>query len=325
MASAAEQLAANINFSAFGKAEELKKRIWFTLGALVIYRLGTYIPLPGIRSRCLRGQFRGPQAGRARALQHVLRRRRATHGDLRAEHHALHLGLDHHPADDLGRALARGPQEGGRGRPQDHQPVHPLPHGRARRLPGLWHLGRPRGAAGRRHRPGLVLPHLDRHHPDGRDHVPDVAGRADHLARHRQRVFADHLRGHCGGLPGRDREHARTRTSGRALGWPHRSRARDGARRHRLHRFHGAGAAPAAHHLPETAGGQPHVRGADFVPAAQAQYLRRHSADLRLLAAAVAHDSGQLHARQRRYRHPRDRSRACWATAGRSTWWPMSG
>ncbi|MGE0230459.1 MAG: preprotein translocase subunit SecY [Flavobacteriaceae bacterium] len=48
MASAAEQLAANINWSAFGKAEELKKRIWFTLGALLVYRLGTYIPLPGI-------------------------------------------------------------------------------------------------------------------------------------------------------------------------------------------------------------------------------------------------------------------------------------
>jgi preprotein translocase subunit SecY len=48
MVSAAEQLAANINFSALAKAEELKKRIWFTLGALLVYRLGTYIPLPGI-------------------------------------------------------------------------------------------------------------------------------------------------------------------------------------------------------------------------------------------------------------------------------------
>lgn len=48
MASAAEQLAANINFAAFSKATELKKRIWFTLGALVIYRLGTYIPMPGV-------------------------------------------------------------------------------------------------------------------------------------------------------------------------------------------------------------------------------------------------------------------------------------
>ena len=48
MVSAAEQLAANLNFSSFAKADELKKRIWFTLGALVVYRLGTYIPLPGI-------------------------------------------------------------------------------------------------------------------------------------------------------------------------------------------------------------------------------------------------------------------------------------
>jgi preprotein translocase subunit SecY len=48
MASAAEQLAANFNFAALSKATELKRRIWFTLGALIIYRLGTYIPIPGI-------------------------------------------------------------------------------------------------------------------------------------------------------------------------------------------------------------------------------------------------------------------------------------
>jgi preprotein translocase subunit SecY len=48
MASAAEQLAANINLSAFAKAEDLKKRIWFTLAALIVYRLGTYIPMPGV-------------------------------------------------------------------------------------------------------------------------------------------------------------------------------------------------------------------------------------------------------------------------------------
>jgi preprotein translocase subunit SecY len=48
MASAAEQLAANMNFGAFQRATELHKRLWFTLGALIIYRLGTYVPLPGI-------------------------------------------------------------------------------------------------------------------------------------------------------------------------------------------------------------------------------------------------------------------------------------
>src|ERR671911_288784 len=48
MVSAAEQLAANLNFGALARAEELKKRIYFTLAALLVYRLGTYIPLPGI-------------------------------------------------------------------------------------------------------------------------------------------------------------------------------------------------------------------------------------------------------------------------------------
>jgi preprotein translocase subunit SecY len=53
MASAAEQLAANFNFSAFGKATELRQRIMFTLGALIVARLGTYIPLPGIDPHAL--------------------------------------------------------------------------------------------------------------------------------------------------------------------------------------------------------------------------------------------------------------------------------
>jgi len=48
MVSAEEQSAANLNFSALAKAEELKKRIWFTLGALLVYSLGTFIPLPGM-------------------------------------------------------------------------------------------------------------------------------------------------------------------------------------------------------------------------------------------------------------------------------------
>jgi preprotein translocase subunit SecY len=63
MASAAEQLAANMNFGAFAKATELKQRIWFTLGALIVYRLGTYIPLPGIDSTVLADIFRQNQGG----------------------------------------------------------------------------------------------------------------------------------------------------------------------------------------------------------------------------------------------------------------------
>ncbi len=48
MASAAEQLAANLNLGVLSKATELKKRIWFTLAVLLVYRVGTYIPVPGV-------------------------------------------------------------------------------------------------------------------------------------------------------------------------------------------------------------------------------------------------------------------------------------
>ena len=63
MVSAAEQLAANLNFSAFAKAEELKKRIIFTVLALVVYRIGTYIPLPGIDPAAWEGVFKTQSTG----------------------------------------------------------------------------------------------------------------------------------------------------------------------------------------------------------------------------------------------------------------------
>ncbi|MDQ0394095.1 preprotein translocase subunit SecY [Labrys monachus] len=63
MASAAEQLAASINWSSFSKADELKKRIWFTLGALIIYRLGTYVPMPGINPQAYADAFNGQSQG----------------------------------------------------------------------------------------------------------------------------------------------------------------------------------------------------------------------------------------------------------------------
>src|SRR6476661_488747 len=63
MVSAAEQLAANLNFGALAKAEELKKRIWFTLGALLVYRFGTYIPLPGIDPTAWEAIFKTQSSG----------------------------------------------------------------------------------------------------------------------------------------------------------------------------------------------------------------------------------------------------------------------
>nr|MCU0987682.1 preprotein translocase subunit SecY [Acetobacteraceae bacterium] len=48
MASATEQLAGSLNLGVLARATELKKRIWFTLGALIVYRIGTYVPVPGV-------------------------------------------------------------------------------------------------------------------------------------------------------------------------------------------------------------------------------------------------------------------------------------
>jgi len=63
MASAAEQLAKNLNFGTFAKAKVLQQRIWFTLGALLVYRLGTYIPVPGIDPDAYAQTFRNASTG----------------------------------------------------------------------------------------------------------------------------------------------------------------------------------------------------------------------------------------------------------------------
>jgi preprotein translocase subunit SecY len=63
MASAAEQLAANLSFASFRNATDLKKRLWFTLGALIVYRIGSYIPVPGIDPQALAQVFSSSAGG----------------------------------------------------------------------------------------------------------------------------------------------------------------------------------------------------------------------------------------------------------------------
>ncbi|MEM0938029.1 MAG: preprotein translocase subunit SecY [Pseudomonadota bacterium] len=63
MASAAEQMAANMSWGALGRATELRQRIFFTLGLLIVYRLGTYIPVPGIDGNALRDFMEQAAAG----------------------------------------------------------------------------------------------------------------------------------------------------------------------------------------------------------------------------------------------------------------------
>jgi preprotein translocase subunit SecY len=62
MASAAEQLASSMNLGVLSKATELKKRIWFTLGALLVYRIGTYIPVPGVDAHVM-GEMMAQHSG----------------------------------------------------------------------------------------------------------------------------------------------------------------------------------------------------------------------------------------------------------------------
>jgi len=63
MASAAEQMAANVSLANFAKATDLKKRLWFTLGALIIFRLLSFVPLPGIDPRALATLFQTTRGG----------------------------------------------------------------------------------------------------------------------------------------------------------------------------------------------------------------------------------------------------------------------
>jgi len=63
MASAAEQMAANVSLSQFAKATDLKKRLWFTLGALIVFRLLSHVPLPGLDPRALQTLFDTTKGG----------------------------------------------------------------------------------------------------------------------------------------------------------------------------------------------------------------------------------------------------------------------
>ena len=63
MATAAEKMANNLNFGAIGKATELRNRLLFTLGALIVFRLGTFLPIPGINPIALQQFFEQQSSG----------------------------------------------------------------------------------------------------------------------------------------------------------------------------------------------------------------------------------------------------------------------
>ena len=235
MASVAEQLAANINFGVFSKATELKRRLWFTLGCLIVYRLGTYIPLPGIDPAVMEQIFHQQSGGILGMFNMFSGGALARMSIFALGDPALHLGLDHPAADDGDLADAGGAEEGGRERAQEDQPVHPLPDGGAGRVPGLG-SGDRAGSHVRSCRLGgdrsrHVLPGDGRDHHRRRHPVPDVAGRADHRPRDRQRHLADHLRGHHRPAPACHCEPARARADRRDVAGLHHRLPDPGGRR----------------------------------------------------------------------------------------------
>ena len=180
MASAAEQLAANINFGAFAKAEDLKKRIWFTLGALLIYRFGTFIPLPGIDSAAFAETFQNNSSG-------ILGMFNMFSGGAveRMAIFALNImpyisaSIIMQLLTSVDKRLEALKKEGEQGRKQINQYTRYLTVALAA-FPGLWHRHWVGGVAVLRRagysRSWLVLPHDHRDHAGWRDHVPDVAG-----------------------------------------------------------------------------------------------------------------------------------------------------
>ena len=302
MASAAEQLAANINFASIGKAEELKKRIWFTLGALMVYRLGTYIPLPGIDPDVFAKSFTGQKQG-------VLELFNMFSGGAvqRMAIFALNImpyisaSIIIQLMTSVVPSLETLKKEGESGRKVINQYTRYLTVILAAFQAYGISVGL-EGQAGVVTDPGLFfrvscvitlmggtmfLMWL------GEQITSRGIGNGSSLI-----IFA----GIIAAFPAAIGQVLELGRQGAISAFLILAVVVVAVATIALHRLHGAGAAARAHHLSEAAGRQPHVRGPDLVPAAEAQHVGRDPADLRLVAAAAAHHGRQFHLDERRRR-----------------------
>ena len=211
MASAIEQLAANINLGSLAKATELKKRLWFTLGALIIYRLGTYIPIPGIDPTVLADVFES-QAGGILGMFNMF-----SGGALgRMTIFALNImpyisaSIIMQLMTTVSPHIAQLKKEGEAGRKKMNQYTRYgtvvlaalQGYGIAVGLEGF--SGCSGGAV---IDPGMFFRLTTVVTLTGGDHLPDVAGRTDYGARRGQRHFADYSRRHRRRAAPRPRQH----------------------------------------------------------------------------------------------------------------------
>ena len=299
MASAAEQLAANLSLGTFSKATELKQRIWFTLTALIVYRLGTYIPIPGVDASVMAEMMQRPGGGIFGMLDMfsggaVRRVTVFALGIMPYISASIIIQLMTAAVPSL-EALKK---EGEMGRKKLNQYTRYLTafiamfqsYGIAVGLESMHGSFGP-AVLDR----GVVLPLLLHHHPGRRHDVPDVAGRADHRPRHRQRPEPDHHVRYRRRPAGRARLTARSGPHRRAVaglrpGVPGHRRRHD-----RRHRVRGTRATAHPRAISEAADGQPHVRRRHHAHAAEDQHLGRDPADLRQFAAADPRHAGRLH------------------------------
>ena len=101
MATASDRMG-GAGLGGLAKASELKSRLLFTVGALIIYRLGTYLPIPGIDPGALADIFSQQSSGILGMFD--MFSGLVADDDLCFEHHALHYGIDYHAVDDRHRA-----------------------------------------------------------------------------------------------------------------------------------------------------------------------------------------------------------------------------
>ena len=321
MASMAEQLAANINLGAFSKATELKKRLWFALGCLIVYRFGTYIPLPGI-DPVVMAQIFEQNAGGIMGMFNMFA------GGALERMSIFALGILPYISASIIMQLmtAVSPtieqlkKEGEAGRKKINQYTRYLTvllatfqgYGLA---VGLEAMSGPSGSAVLD--PGWYFRITT---------VITIVGGTLFLMWLGEQITARGVgngisliifTGIIAQLPVGARQHARARPHRRDLDAADHLPAGHGGRGDHLHRVHGARPAPDPGAVPQAPAGQPDVRRRELASAAQDQRLGRDPADLRELAAADAGDHGELRRRRRagvagdRLRPARPRPAAC--------------
>jgi hypothetical protein len=108
------------------KFGDLRRRLVFLLLALVVYRVGAHIPVPGIDPNQLQQLFKGQQGGILSFFNMFSGGALSRFHRFCVGHHALHLGVDHHAIADLCRAVAGAVEKRRRSRSSEDHPIHSL-------------------------------------------------------------------------------------------------------------------------------------------------------------------------------------------------------